>query len=323
MSTSQTSQQRPASPQAEQYAELVGVDHSFDKQQVLQSVDLNVNAGQVLAVLGPNGAGKTTLINLLLGVYTPDAGDIHLFNQLPGKMDVRQRIGVMLQQAELADTLLVRELIRQFASYYPKPLSVEQLLQMAGLEGKANVRYSKLSGGEKRRVQFAIALAGEPDILFLDEPTTGLDVEARRTLWSSIRRYVARGAAVVLTTHYLEEADALADNIVVINHGQVVARGTPSQIKQHVTLRTIRCQTSLSHTVLEKHSLIEKLLIEKASGSTDSKQQYTLWTHSAEALLRDLLQQDDSLSDLEVSGAGLEDAFLALTKTPSRTEASA
>lgn len=294
------------------------VGHSFDRLQVLNGIDLCLKPGQVLAILGPNGAGKTTLVNLMLGVYTPDVGQIQLFGQTPGTLPVRQRIGVMLQQAELADTLKVHELIRQFAAYYKNPLPTTKLLEMAGLEGKANSRYSKLSGGEKRRVQFAIALAGEPDILFLDEPTTGLDVKARRTMWSNIRAYAKRGAGVILTTHYLEEADALADQIVVLNQGQVVATGTPSQIKQRVSLKQIRCRTSLSPDQLRDHPLVEKLEIEtQAQGSVDDEQltQCTLLTQSAEALLRDLLQQDQTLTDLQIIGAGLEEAFLALTET--------
>ncbi len=302
-------------------AEVTGVSHAFDKLKALNGVDLQVKAGQVLAILGPNGAGKTTLINMLLGIYTPDAGQIHLFGQTPGDLSVRQRIGVMLQQAELAETLKVRELIRQFATYYQNPLSQQQLLQMAGLEDKADTRYGKLSGGEKRRVQFAIALAGEPDILFLDEPTTGLDVQARRSLWANIKNYAERGAGIILTTHYLEEADALADQIMVLDHGRIVAAGTPSQIKQRVSLKQVHCRTGIPVEQLHLHPLIEKVEVEKhASHSDDKLTQCTLLTHQAEGLLRDLLQTDSDLTDLQVTGAGLEEAFLALTENNPTTD---
>lgn len=296
-------------------AEVTGVGHAFGQLQVLQSVEMKIGAGQVLGILGPNGAGKTTLINLLLGVYTPKTGDISVLGHSPGTLPVRQRIGVMLQQAELAETLKVHELIRQFACYYPKPLPVDQLLKMAGLEDKAEERYGKLSGGQKRRVQFAIALAGEPDILFLDEPTTGLDVQARRTLWASIRDYARRGAAVVLTTHYLEEADALSDQIVVLNRGRIVAGGSPAQIKQRVSLKQIRCRTSVPLEQLQAHPLVESAELDaRVFSDTSQTDEYLLLTHNAEGLLRDLLTQDQSLSDLRVTGAGLEEAFLALTE---------
>jgi len=299
--------------------EVAGVEHAFEKLQVLNGVDMSLKAGQVLAILGPNGAGKTTLINMLLGVYAPDAGKIHLFGQKPGDLAVRQRIGVMLQEADLAETLQVHELIRQFASYYQQPMSTPELLELAGLEDKAKVRYSKLSGGEKRRVQFAIALAGRPDILFLDEPTTGLDVQARRTLWRNIRAYAERGAGIILTTHYLEEADSLADQIVVLNQGEIVAAGSPTTIKQRVSLKQIHCRTSLSIDQLQAHPLIEKVQIEKRiSSSSDQLTKCTLLTNETEALLRDLLQQDQSLTDLQVTGADLEEAFLAITETDAK-----
>ncbi len=302
-------------------AEVTGVEHAFGKLQVLNGIDMNVKAGQIVAVLGPNGAGKTTLINMLLGIYTPDAGRIQLFGQTPGDLTVRQRIGVMLQQAEMAETLKAKELVRQFSTYYQNPLSLQQLLQMAGLEEKAESRYGKLSGGEKRRVQFAIALAGEPDMVFLDEPTTGLDVQARRSLWSNIKAYAKRGAGIVLTTHYLEEADALADQIIVIDHGKVVATGTPSQIKQRVSLKQVHCRTSVPVEQLHLHSLIERVEVEKlASQSGDNLTQCILLTQHAEALLRDLLQQDQNLTDLQVKGAGLEEAFLALTQNNATTD---
>lgn len=298
------------------------VKHAFARLQVLNGIDMSLKPGEVLAILGPNGAGKTTLVNLMLGVYTPDEGQIELLQQTPGILPVRQRIGVMLQQAELADTLKVHELIRQFAAYYLNPLPTQKLLEMAGLEGKANMRYDKLSGGEKRRVQFAIALAGEPDILFLDEPTTGLDVQARRTMWRNIRAYSQRGAGVILTTHYLEEADSLADQIIVLNQGQIVAAGTPAQIKQRVSLKQVRCRASLSIDQLNAHPLIEKVQAETQHKAGDEQlNQYMLLTQNAEALLRDLLQQDNALTDLQVSGAGLEEAFLALTEASSSDNA--
>lgn len=299
-------------------AKVSSVSHAFGKLTVLQDIQIQLEQGQVLAILGPNGAGKTTLINLMLGVFPPDAGAIQLFGGSPGSLAVRQRIGVMLQQTELADTLRVQELVHQFSAYYQNPLPTAELLELAGIQNKAEIRYSKLSGGEKRRVQFAIALAGQPDLLFLDEPTTGLDVQARRALWRNIRDYAERGAGVILTTHYLEEADALADRIVVLNQGRIVAEGTPAEIKQRVSLKQVHCRTGLPLEQLQSHPLIETVQIETASkADPEDLIQCTLLTQNVEALMRDLLQRDPTLTDLQISGAGLEEAFLALTETTS------
>ena len=280
-------------------ARLSRASKKFGEVYALRQLSLEVRAGELLAVLGPNGAGKTTAIKLLLGLAPADTGHVAVFGGDPRKPENRMRTGAMLQVGRIPEKLRVREHIDLFSSYYPSPLPLAESLRVAGLEGTENRMFGELSGGQKQRVLFALAVCGDPDLLFLDEPTVGLDVEARRLLWSQIRQLLARGKTVLLTTHYLGEADALADRIVVIHRGAVLAEGTPAEI---------RCQTSLPIASLcsipgvrEVHSDRGVMLIR---------------TTAAERVTRELLRLDPDLQDLEVTRAGLEDAFLALTCDP-------
>src|SRR5574337_458899 len=187
-------------------AALHGASKRYGKLQALDGVDLDVRRGELLALLGPNGAGKTTAISLLLGLLRADAGTVELFGRDPQDVRARRRIGVMLQHAELPGTLRVGELLRLTASYYPAPRSVAESAELAGVAELLQRPYAELSGGQQRRVPFALALCGRPELLFLDEPTVGMDIEARQNLWTAIRRLLAEGCSVLLTTHYLEEA---------------------------------------------------------------------------------------------------------------------
>jgi len=217
----------------------------------------------------------------------------------------------MLQVAKVPETLRVREHIDLFSSYYPRPLRLDETLALAGLQEIKNRVFGELSGGQRQRVLFALALCGDPDILFLDEPTVGLDVESRRILWEEIRKLIARGKSVLLTTHYLEEADALADRVVVINRGQIIAEGTPAEIKASTAGRRIRCVTSLDiETVRAMAGVVE------VSRNRDALE---IRAAEAEAIVRELLMRDPGLSGLEVSSAGLEEAFLALTQDRNNT----
>ena len=294
-------------------ARLRGVRHHYGKTLALDGLDLALPAGQVLALLGPNGAGKSTAISLLLGLQRADAGTAELFGLPPQALEARRRAGVMLQAAAVPDTLKVRELIDLTRSYYPQPRSVADLVALAGLDGLMARRYGQLSGGQQRRVQFALAVCGRPELLFLDEPTTGLDIDARQTLWKAIRELRSQGCAVLLTTHYLEEAEALADRVVVVNHGRVVAEGTVAQIRAHVAQRRIRCTSALPVALVQGWPGVQ---LAQRDGA-----RLEIVAESAESVVRRLLAEDAALSDLEVQRAGLADAFLALTRRDAQKDA--
>ncbi len=217
-------------------AALSGVTKNYGSRRALDAIDLSIRSGELLALLGPNGAGKTTAVKLMLGLLNPDSGTVRVFGHDPRTAEHRQRTGVMLQVTRVPETLRVREHIDLFSSYYPHPLPMAEIVSAAGLQGIENRFFGELSGGQKQRVLFALAICGDPDLLFLDEPTVGLDVQARRMLWAQIRALLARGKSILLTTHYLEEADALANRIAVLNSGRVIASGTPAEIKRNTSL---------------------------------------------------------------------------------------
>ncbi len=287
-------------------ARLRGVTKTYGPVTALRNVDFSVRAGELVALLGPNGAGKTTAVRLFLGVAKPVSGIVNVFGGNPVNADVRMRTGAMLQVARVPETLRVREHIDLFSSYYPKPLPLSEILAIAGIADIKDRKFGELSGGQKQRVLFALAICGDPDLLFLDEPTVGLDVEARRLLWDEIRKLVGRGKTVLLTTHYLQEADELADRVVVINQGSIIAEGTPSEIKAKTAGKKIRCVTSIPIEFICGLPGVLKVC--------QDREALEIQVSQAEPVVRELLLQDSALSGLEITSAGLEDAFLALTQ---------
>lgn len=287
-------------------ASLEGVNKNYGSVRALRGVDFRVRAGEIVALLGPNGAGKTTAVKLLLGLMQPNAGRARVFGGDPTNPENRMRTGAMLQVGRVPETLRVREHIDLFSTYYQKPMAFAEVLAAAGLEKLRDRKFGDLSGGQRQRVLFALAICGDPDLLFLDEPTVGLDVEARRMLWDEIRRMVARGKTVLLTTHYLQEADALADRVAVINQGEIIAQGTPSEIKAKTAGKRIRCITSLSVNTLRQ--------IPGVTEVREDRDAIELHAVEAEPIVRELLARDARLAGLEVTSAGLEEAFLALTQ---------
>ncbi len=286
--------------------ELRNVTKTYGRVVALKGISLTVAPGEVVAFLGPNGAGKTTAIALMLGMRRPTSGGITLFGENPRLAKSRTHIGVMLQESGAPDTLTVRELVELFGRFHDHAMSTPDAIRLAGLEDKVTTRFARLSGGQKQRVYFALALVGNPDALFLDEPTTGLDVEARRNFWDQINDQVAQGKTIVLTTHNLEEADALAKRIVVINQGQIIADDTPEAIKGYIGGKHVRFYApTLTLEDLRTLPGVQSVQL------IDTK--FDVYTMQPEALLATLFKDGIELRDLEVVGAGLEDAFLALT----------
>ena len=241
-----------------------------------------------------------------LGLVEPDQGETRLFGESPHALSARRRVGAMLQTTGVPETLTVGELIALFRSYYPRPRTSPICARLAGLDELMDRRYGKLSGGQQRRAQFALALVGNPEILFLDEPTTGLDIDARETLWKTIRSLVHEGCAVVLTTHYLEEAEALADRVSVLARGRIVAEGSVQQIRARVAQRRIRCVSVLDAAVIGTWPQV--------SSVCRDGDRIEIVTDAAETVVRQLLVEDASLSELEVQRAGLAEAFVEITR---------
>jgi len=280
----------------------------------LDDLSLSLHRGEIVALLGPNGAGKSTAVKLMMGLSAPTSGSVAIFGADPRNSQARLRTGVMLQVGRAPEMLRVREQVELFRGYYPNPMPYAELVKAAALEGIEERFFSQLSGGQKQRMLFALALAGDPDLIFLDEPTVGLDIEARRAMWATIRSLAARGKTVLLTTHYLEEADALAHRIVVIAKGKVVCSGTPAEVKSLgagsatlAAVKIIRCVSSLpAETLLVSPGVVSAATVDGVT---------TITTSQPEATLREMLALDQTLHSLEVASPALEDAFLALTSS--------
>lgn len=287
-------------------ARLRGATKAYGAVRALAGIDLELRSGELLALLGPNGAGKTTAIGLLLGLIRADAGEVELFGMDPQRIEARRHIGVMLQDAQLPATLKVGELIRLTASYYPAPRSVAESAELAGVADLLQRPYGKLSGGQQRRVQFALALCGRPQLLFLDEPTVGMDIEARQKLWRAIRHLVAEGNSVVLTTHYLEEAEALADRVCVMARGKTISEGSVEALRARIALKRVWCATKLPLAEVAAWPEVAEARIDGG--------RLCLSTEYPELLVHRLLAEDTGLSSLEVRAAGLAEAFTELTR---------
>ena len=287
-------------------AHLRGANKSYGALRALDGIDLSLRGGELLALLGPNGAGKTTAIGLLLGLVRADAGEVELFGMDPQRIEARRHIGVMLQDAQLPATLRVGELIRLAASYYPSPRGLAESAELAGVADLLQRPYGKLSGGQQRRVQFALALCGNPRLLFLDEPTVGMDIEARQALWRAIRRLVDEGNSVVLTTHYLEEAEALADRVCVMARGRIISEGSVDALRARIALKRVWCATRLP--------LAEVAAWPEVAEARVDGERLCLSAGQVAALVRRLLAHDAQLSALEVRAAGLAEAFTEITR---------
>ena len=272
----------------------------------VRGVDIDIAPGETVALLGPNGAGKSTTIDLLLGLARSDRGEARLFGGSPGEAVSSGEVGAMLQTGSLIRDLSVRELVTMMASLYPAPLGVSEVLDLTGLAKLAEQRTQKLSGGETQRVRFAVALVGNPRLLVLDEPTVGMDVEMRHGFWVTMRAFATQGKIVLFATHYLEEADANADRVILMANGRVVADGPPTEIKAMVGSRTIRATLPG----------VEPARLAALSGVTTADRRgeaVILVCSDSDEAIRELLDRYPEARDIEITGAGLEEAFLQLT----------
>ena len=280
---------------------------NFGQVEALLPTDLAIRQGEIVALLGPNGAGKTTFISLMLGVRKPSAGSVTLFGLDPRDRRARSRCGVMLQESGVPEFLRLSEIVDQFRSYYASPLALGTTLEMAGLEDKSASLIRTLSGGQRQRMYFALAICGDPQALFLDEPTVGMDVEARRNFWRRLRDFGAAGRTLLLTTHYIEEADAVADRIIVINKGRVIADAPPRVLKASVESKRVTFDASRQIGDAELAGLPVRRIVRE-------DERVSIFTADPQTLLRGLFERGFDLPNLEVVGASLEDAVVGLTE---------
>ncbi len=285
-------------------ARLSTVSKRLGGRTVLDGLDLAIRAGEVTALLGPNGAGKTTSVALLTGRLAPDAGTASLFGLDPRRPAARRRLGVMLQSAGLPDVLTIRELVSVHAGYYPDPRPLGETLALAGIADLADRRCGQLSGGQARRVQYALAICGRADLLVLDEPTAAMDRGSARTLWGTVRDLADDGAAVLLTSHDLAEADTLADRVLVMDAGRIVADDTPAALRARAGGSVIRCRTALVPGAAALLPAVREAGMEGADLRVVSA--------DAAATVRALLDADATLDALRIADATLEDAIATL-----------
>lgn len=286
--------------------ELRGVTKTFGRVTALRECSLTLRPGELTALLGPNGAGKTTAISLLLGLAAPTAGQVRVLGHDPRGGAARTRTGSMPQESALPGGLTVRESLALVGSFYPAPLPLSQVLALVGLSELAGRRAGQLSGGQKRRLAFALALVGNPELLLIDEPTTGMDAQSRALFWDAVQQLRDQGRTLLLTTHYLEEAERTADRVVVMTAGRVVADGTPDQLRASVGGARVRLRCDLVLAELQALPLVTQ-------ASTDHAGCAELHTQHPEALLAELYARRISFSELEVTRSTLEDAYLQLT----------
>lgn len=284
-----------------------GVTKVFKGKKAVDDVSFIINSGESVAILGPNGAGKSTTILMMLGLLQPTTGNVHLFNDTPNNRKVREKIGAMLQEVSVIDALKVKEVIQLFRSYYPNPLSFEELVSLTGLkEEDLKKRADKLSGGQKRRLSFALALAGDPDLLFLDEPTVGMDIHSRSSFWKTIQTLKEKGKTIIFCTHYLQEADDMADRIILFHKGKIIADGSTMDIKRNVSKQTV--------SFLANYSYVDVLKIQPfVSDVHIQDERIVVTTDDTDQVLSYLFEKKLNVKDIRVEQGRLDDVFEQLT----------
>ncbi|GIN41642.1 MULTISPECIES: ABC transporter ATP-binding protein [Heyndrickxia] len=283
------------------------VSKAFQDKHAVKEASFSINKGEIVAILGPNGAGKTTTISMMLGLLKPTSGEVRLFNQNPDDKSVREKLGIMLQEVSVMQGLKVRELLDLVRQYYPKPLSLEEVIALTGLtENDLKTRAEKLSGGQKRRVSFALALSGNPELIILDEPTVGMDISSRNRFWKTIQMLSKKGKTIIFTTHYLQEADDVAERIILFNKGSIIADGTPVEIKARLTKQFVSFNTtSGSINKLYGHSVITAIF--------EKNDRVYVQTDDTDAVLALLFSENIGAHNIQIERGKLEEAFEQLT----------
>src|SRR5262245_4412357 len=289
--------------------------------RAVDGLDLSIGTGECFGLLGPNGAGKPTTIEICEGLVAPDSGDVEILG-LRWRLherELRERLGIQLQETQLTDKLTVEETVRLFRSFYPRGRSIDDVIAMVQLDEKRDARVGKLSGGQKQRLALACAIVGDPDLLFLDEPTTGLDPQSRRQLWDLIAEFKARGRTVLLTTHYMDEAEQLCDRVAIMDHGKVIALGTPAELiaslgAEHVVSFSV--QGSLDAAAVRSLPGVVDARVEPAGIALTVREPHP----AVPALLAELARQRTELASLTTHHATLEDVFVSLTGRTLRDE---
>src|SRR5438093_9195839 len=295
---------------AEPVVQVRGLRKSYGDVEAVRGIDLTVERGEVFALLGPNGAGKTTTVEILEGYRQRTGGEASVLERDPAKLDrpTKARIGIVLQSSGVDPFLTVRETIDMYRGYYPHPRPVDEVIDVVGLSEKRDTRVNKLSGGQQRRLDVAIALAGDPELLFLDEPTTGFDPNARRNAWEVVKNLVALGKTVFLTTHFMDEAQYLADRVVVIADGLIVAEGPPASIAGREQMQT-RIRFRLPHGAADPDDRVRRL----ADGTYELQVEANETTKTVHDLTGWALDHGLELEALEITLPTLEDVYLRLT----------
>ena len=305
MTTTATTQGRDRPEAAAPAMSITGLRKDFGNVQAVRGIDLEITPGEIVAFLGPNGAGKTTTIDMILGLSQPTSGEVSVFGQTPRSAIAHGLVAAVMQTAGLLKDITVKETLQLTGSLFTHTTSVESVMHRAGITEIADRRVTKCSGGQQQRLRFAMALLSDPELLILDEPTTGMDVEGRRDFWAAIRQDAGRGRTILFAIHYLEEADAYADRIILVRQGKIVADGTAAEIKSMASGRTVRATLPGATT-----EMLES--IPGADGVEIRGESVLIHSGDNDSVARYLLNQTEA-RDLEIEARGLEDAFIALT----------
>ncbi|WP_328927477.1 ABC transporter ATP-binding protein [Streptomyces sp. NBC_00190] len=309
-----TTATRTAKPATDTVVSFENVTKSYGTVRAVDGLSLSLHPGETVALLGPNGAGKSSTLDLLLGLRPADSGSVRLFGTTPREAVAAGRVGAMLQSGGLMEEVTVREIVALGCSLHPRPYPVDEVLARAGVDGIADRMVNKLSGGQEQRVRFALATAGQSDLIVLDEPTTGMDVTSRQAFWATMREQAAQGRTVLFATHYLEEADAIADRVLVLNKGRLLADGTAAEIKARAGARKISFDLDAQDPVDEQMlRALPALTAYERHGAT-----VRLQSRDADATVHAVYALGLYPRNLEVAGLGLEQAFIALTEEASK-----